>query len=58
MRQVLISRGVRSGGAEIQGVIPADQRTVSDLLQSVKEGVGGGAGACATRTVLMAIVLP
>jgi lipoprotein-releasing system permease protein len=36
--EVLISRGVRSGGAEIQGVIPADQRTVSDLLQSVKEG--------------------
>ncbi|HEV2644762.1 MAG TPA: FtsX-like permease family protein [Acidobacteriaceae bacterium] len=36
--EVLISRGVRDGGAEIQGVIPADQRTVSDLLQSVKEG--------------------
>lgn len=36
--QVLISRGARSGGALIKGVIPQDERTVSDLLQSVKEG--------------------
>src|ERR1700688_4286684 len=36
--QVLISRGARSGGALIKGVIPADERTVGDLLQSVKEG--------------------
>jgi lipoprotein-releasing system permease protein len=36
--EVLISRGVRSGGAEIQGIIPKDQRTVSDLLQQVKVG--------------------
>src|SRR5580658_2559101 len=36
--QVLISRGARSGGALIEGVIPEDQRKVSDLLQSVKAG--------------------
>lgn len=36
--QVLISRGVRSGGALIKGVIPADERKVGDLLQSVVEG--------------------
>jgi lipoprotein-releasing system permease protein len=36
--QVLISHGARSGGGLIKGVIPADERTVGDLLQSVKEG--------------------
>ena len=36
--QVLISRGARSGGGLIKGVIPAQERTVSDLLQSVKVG--------------------
>jgi lipoprotein-releasing system permease protein len=36
--QVLISRGARSGGALIKGVIPSEERTVSDLLQSVKVG--------------------
>src|ERR1035437_5081035 len=36
--QVLISRGARSGGALVEGIIPADQRMVSDLLQLVKSG--------------------
>jgi lipoprotein-releasing system permease protein len=36
--QVLISRGSRSGGALMKGVIPEDERTVGDLLQSVVEG--------------------
>ena len=36
--QVLISRGARSGGALIKGVIPADERTVGDLLQRVVQG--------------------
>ena len=36
--QVLVSRGARSGGGLIKGIIPADERTVGDLLQSVKEG--------------------
>jgi len=36
--QVLISRGARSGGALIKGIVPSDERTVSDLLQTVKDG--------------------
>ncbi|MCU1252294.1 MAG: hypothetical protein JWQ49_5323 [Edaphobacter sp.] len=36
--QVLISHGARSGGGLIKGVIPADEMTVGDLLQSVREG--------------------
>jgi lipoprotein-releasing system permease protein len=36
--QVLISRGAHSGGALVKGVIPAQEKTVSDLLQSVKLG--------------------
>jgi lipoprotein-releasing system permease protein len=36
--QVLISRSQRSGGALIKGVIPADEKTVGDLLQSVVRG--------------------
>ncbi len=49
--QVLISRGARSGGALVEGVIPADERKVGDLLQSIKVGsaaelepVGGATG--------------
>ena len=36
--QVLISRGARSGGALIKGIVPADERKVGNLLQSVNEG--------------------
>ena len=36
--QVLISRGTRSGGALVKGILPEEERTVSDLLQSVNEG--------------------
>jgi lipoprotein-releasing system permease protein len=36
--QVLISRGARSGGALVKGVIPQDEKTVGDLLQSVVQG--------------------
>jgi len=36
--EVLISRGARSAGAEVQGVIPADENTVSDILRNVKQG--------------------
>src|ERR1700755_1730625 len=36
--QVLISRSQRSGGALIKGVIPADEKTVGDLLQSIVAG--------------------
>jgi lipoprotein-releasing system permease protein len=36
--QVLISRGARSGGALIKGVIPTDEKTVGDLLQNTSSG--------------------
>lgn len=36
--QVLISRGARSGGGLIKGIIPADERQIGDLLQSIKQG--------------------
>ncbi|MEO7030192.1 MAG: FtsX-like permease family protein [Acidobacteriaceae bacterium] len=36
--QVLISRGPRSGGALIKGIIPGDERKVGELLQSVQQG--------------------
>jgi lipoprotein-releasing system permease protein len=36
--QVLISRGARSGGALIKGILPTDEARVGNLLQSVNEG--------------------
>ncbi len=36
--QVLVSRGARSGGAQIKGILPAQERTVSDLLDKVTMG--------------------
>jgi lipoprotein-releasing system permease protein len=36
--QVLISQGPRARGAVLKGMIPADERKVSDLLNSVKTG--------------------
>ena len=36
--QVLISRGPRSGGALIKGIVPADELRTGNLLQSVREG--------------------
>ena len=36
--QVLISRGARSGGALIEGIIPEQERRVSDLLSNVTLG--------------------
>lgn len=36
--QVLISRGARSGGALLKGILPQEERTVSTLLDNVKEG--------------------
>ncbi len=36
--QVLVSRGALSGGAELKGVIPAEESTVSDLLSHVTKG--------------------
>ena len=36
--QVLISVGPRARGAVLKGIVPQDERKVSDLLDSVKEG--------------------
>jgi lipoprotein-releasing system permease protein len=39
--QVLISVGSRARGAVLKGIVPQDERKVSDLLNSVKEGSAG-----------------
>ncbi len=36
--QVLISRGARSGGGLVKGILPDQERTVTDLLAAVKQG--------------------
>jgi lipoprotein-releasing system permease protein len=36
--QVLVSRGPQARGAVLKGIIPADERKVSDLLNSIKIG--------------------
>jgi lipoprotein-releasing system permease protein len=36
--QVLISRGARSGGALVKGIVPTDELKVGNLLQSVNDG--------------------
>jgi lipoprotein-releasing system permease protein len=36
--QVLISRGARSGGGLIKGIVPEDERTIGNLLQSINQG--------------------
>ncbi len=36
--QVLISRGPRSGGALIKGILPAEEGRIGNLLQSVNDG--------------------
>jgi lipoprotein-releasing system permease protein len=36
--QVLISRGPRARGAVLKGMVPADERKVGDLLNTIKEG--------------------
>ena len=37
---VLAARGARSGGAMIEGVLPDDERNVSDLLSTASPGAG------------------
>ncbi len=36
--EVLVSRGPRAGFAEIKGIIPSDERTVSNLLDTITSG--------------------
>jgi lipoprotein-releasing system permease protein len=51
--QVLISRGARSAGALIKGIIPEQEHTVSDLLQNLKEGSASALEPEATGTKLL-----
>jgi lipoprotein-releasing system permease protein len=44
---VLISRGAQAGGAELKGIIPADERKVSDMLAHM---VSGSAAPLSTST--------
>ncbi len=55
--QVLVSRGPRSGGALIKGVVPADERAVSDLLQTVREGSAAALSAPVVAAALPPLVL-
>src|ERR1022692_4560911 len=36
--QVLISRGARAQGAVLKGIIPQDERRVSDILDTIRSG--------------------
>ena len=54
--QVLISRGPRSGGGLLKGIVPAQERTVSDLLQAVQKGSAAPLSATGTM-VLPPVVL-
>ena len=46
--QVLISRGARAQGAILKGIIPQDERKVSTILDSVKEGSAAALAAIPT----------
>jgi lipoprotein-releasing system permease protein len=48
--QVLISHGARSGGALIEGIVPAQERTVSDLLSTVTMGSAASLDTSAAAT--------
>jgi len=48
--QVLISRGARSGGALIKGIIPSDERNVGNLLQSITQGSADDLSPASTDT--------
>ncbi len=36
--EVLVSRGARAAGMELKGIIPEQERGISDLLRTIKEG--------------------
>src|SRR5450432_4184390 len=48
--QVLISVGSRAQGAVLKGIVPQDERRVSDLLNSVKEGSAAELDESASET--------
>ena len=55
--QVLVSRGPRSGGALIKGILPADEAAVSDLLQAVREGTAAPLSQTSAPGALPPLVL-
>ncbi len=48
--QVLLSRGARAQGAVLKGIIPADEKQVSDLLDFLKAGSAGPLSTVDTST--------
>jgi lipoprotein-releasing system permease protein len=48
--EVLISRGARSGGALLKGIVPESENRVSDLLRSVQAGSYSGLSPEASST--------
>ena len=48
--QVLISRGARSGGALVKGILPSEERTVSSLLDDIKQGTAAPLALVAAAT--------
>jgi lipoprotein-releasing system permease protein len=56
--QVLISRGPRSGGGLIKGILPKDERTIGNLLQSVSQGSTAALTAPPTEEPAMQQALP
>ncbi|HTW47655.1 MAG TPA: FtsX-like permease family protein [Acidobacteriaceae bacterium] len=47
---VLISRGAQAGGAELKGIIPADERKVSDMLAHIVSGSAAPLSSTANAT--------
>ena len=56
--QVLVARGARDGGALIEGILPDQERTVSDLLSDSHAGSGAGAGTASGDAARSASELP
>lgn len=48
--QVLVSREARSGGALVDGILPAEQEKVGDLLQSIRSGSAAELAPVAAQT--------
>ncbi len=56
--QVLVSREARSGGALVEGIVPAEQEKVGDLLQSIRAGSAAELAPVAPQAVATPGALP
>ncbi|MDE1161659.1 MAG: ABC transporter permease [Acidobacteriaceae bacterium] len=56
--QVLVSRGARSGGALIEGIVPADERRIGNLLASITSGSAAELEPLATDSVPAVVMAP